>query len=134
MMEYFISTIVVICICGWNAVSQEIYTEIGAGLDHVPYHRFTQDVRKIYLSNNSITELNDTDFQDYSSLSYLDLSDNEITMIGNLTFSGCPVRHLRLHRNLLTCMPEFYTISETIYYINIGYNLLSPDLCTDDIL
>ncbi|XP_063849319.1 follicle-stimulating hormone receptor-like isoform X2 [Scylla paramamosain] len=79
----------------------------GLGLTDAPIE-FENGLEVVYvdLSNNELSDLPDLTFANYPSLLHLRLSGNRISNIGNTAFHRLHLKELYLDNNLLTTLPD----------------------------
>ena len=75
---------------------------IGQNLASVP-RKTPSNVTNLYLSNNNLTEITDTDFDQYNQIRILDLSFNKIVRLSNSSLASLlKLEALYLNDNILT--------------------------------
>ena len=62
-------------------------------------------VVKVYLADNMITQIKDSDFQTLTSVIRIDLSNNKITNVSRLGSRCTNLESISLRKNLLTSIP-----------------------------
>ncbi|ELU13935.1 hypothetical protein CAPTEDRAFT_67080, partial [Capitella teleta] len=96
------------------------------GLTSVP-EDIAPDVTHLYLNDNDITRIRETDFNDkYLNLADLRLQVNDITSIKSGCFKGTIIKLLNLNSNKLTSIPDLHEVSNTL----TGLNLISNEITT----
>ncbi|ELU12588.1 hypothetical protein CAPTEDRAFT_207114 [Capitella teleta] len=96
------------------------------GLTSVP-EDIAPDVTHLYLNDNDITRIRETDFNDkYLNLADLRLQVNDIISIKSGCFKGTIIKLLNLNSNKLTSIPDLHEVSNTL----TGLNLISNEITT----
>ena len=83
-------------------------------------------VISLWLSN-CITEIDELAFAPFKSLAKLNLQSNNISKISRTAFSGTKLTHLYLSTNKLKCVPDLYTVSQTLIHLDISKNEIEND-------
>ncbi|CAH1251261.1 SLITRK2 [Branchiostoma lanceolatum] len=95
------------------------------GLSSVPQNLPTT-ISRLYLNDNVITTLNESDFSRYSSLTELYLYSNQISVINSGAFYNLTrLTRLYLHRNQLTSLgAEMFVGLNKLTIIQLNYNYI----------
>ena len=86
-----------------------------------------QKVSYLSLAMNCITEIDDLAFAPFKTLAKLGLQSNKISKISQTAFSGTKLTYLYLSTNKLKCVPDLYTVSQTLTYLDISDNEIEND-------
>ncbi|ELU11113.1 hypothetical protein CAPTEDRAFT_22080, partial [Capitella teleta] len=82
-------------------------------------------VTELNLRRNSFTELVDNMFSNFTSLTHVYLTSNQISQVSPVAFTGCPIAVIAIDFNRLTAFPDFNAISGSLRTLTISHNPLT---------
>lgn len=99
-----------------------LYDGSHSGLDQIP-SEMPNEMVSLNLRDNSITNVPKGVFETYLELEVLNLSQNQIYVFSYVAFSSQSIiRVINLKNNLLTSVPDFSLIGQTLTVLDLSYN------------
>ena len=92
------------------------------GLAHVPNLTSHVNITTLILRDNEIEQLGPLEFSKAPKLDFLDISENLLSQIDNLTFCDTVIRKLRLKENNLVRIPNLDCLNTTIECLDLASN------------